>query len=650
MLQNVERTERTMKMTIAIAACILLAGSAPVSASSVLDSTPFAEREQATTSVDRVNLWPFFYYQAPSWSLLWPIVDRREDGHAVRPLYAIYGQELYVLWPLSSFDFAKHEHRVLSAWWNPGEAIVFPFYFYEKDKYWIAIPVAGRGKDWYSIAPPMWVRWYERPDRNGFFAFPFYYNRHGTAYECSFAGELYYQTRNDKWFFQSVFPLWFWEETPEKTYMHALPLFFRGRTPKEDWWTLLPLFYSRQGEKSLSRMMLPAFFYSRDETSALLITPLFGTLMGDDVERVITPLVSRSRRGDDRFVNLMGPLFNHAWNEKTGFDRKDIAWPFSTFKCDGKETTTSILPLVYYTSDEHGYKSISAVSSGRRDDGSGFFNVLGLLFHRGWKSKENETYTHVCWPLYARGQSDKKFETYSFPFFRYARDERGKEGFIFWPLYSCRLGKDGSTRQQFLALCEKSYEPLHKSRYSYHRELLKGPPAPRTSVWVFPLSRYLHEIRYEENRSVEIPPELKGKNGDKIDPDKAIAAPDAWNSFAQKRWKPCEYTQRVMFPFWESESKKDISSSAELLFYVYRSDWTAAAGSTPEKTRRSILWRVMRYEKTGEDVSLDVFPFITYDARPAEKLTQFSVFWRLYRKRTEGDKTALDVLGIPVRR
>ena len=63
------------------------------------------------------------------------------------------------------------------------------------------------------------------------------------------------------------------------------------------------------------------------------------------------------------------------------------------------------LPLVYYTSDEHGYKSISAVSSGRRDDGSGFFNVLGLLFHRGWKSKENETYTHVCWPLYARGQS-----------------------------------------------------------------------------------------------------------------------------------------------------------------------------------------------------------------------------------------------------
>jgi hypothetical protein len=432
--------------------------------------------------------------------------------------------------------------------------------------------------------------------------------------------------------------------------MHALPLFFHRRTPKETWWALLPSYYFRRDETSLTRMVLPAYYYSRDPKSALLITPLFGTLMGENVKRVITPLVSWSRRGDDRFLNLMGPLFNHAWNEKAGFDRKDIAWPFSTFKRDGKETTTSILPLVHYTSDEHGYTSISAVSSGRRDDDSGFFNALGLLYHLQWRKEKNYSFTAICWPFYARERSESVFDTYSFPLFRYARNDRGRRGFLFWPLYSCRLGKDGSIWQRFLMLCERKYEPQHKSFYDYHHKLVKGPPAPRTSAWIFPLSRYLHEIRYEENLSVEIPPGLKGKDGDKIDPDKAIAAPDAWNSFAQKRWKPCEYTKRGNFPFWESESKKDISSSAQLLFYAYRSDWAAAAGPAPEKTRRSILWRVMRYEKTGEDVSLDVFPFITYDARSAEKLTQFSVFWRLYRKRTEGGKTALDVLGIPVRR
>jgi len=640
-----------MKRPCRAAGVALFLATTPAFASSLLDSTPFAERPQAAASVDRVNLWPFFYYQDPSWSLLWPIVDRREDGHAVRPLYATYGEERYVLWPLSAFDFKKHEHRVLTAWWSSAKTIVFPFYFSEENNYWLAIPVAGRGRDWYTIAPPLWVRWRKGADGEGFFTPLLFHARGNTGYACVSALYLYTQEMHKDKFSQTVcFPLWLWTEAPDRTYMHAFPIFFRGRAPKEKWWAIFPLAYSREGEDSMARMLLPAFYYSRDGTSALFITPLFGTLMGEDVERVITPLASWSRRGDDRFVNLAGPLFNHAWNEKTGFDRKDIVWPFAMFRRDGRETTTSILPLVYHTSDEHGYKSISAVSSGRRDDGSGFVNVLGPLLHRSWKQEGREIFTHVCWPLYAREQSDKRFETYSFPLFRYARDERWRKGFVMWPLYSWRLGKDGSIRQSFLGLCEKRHEPLHKSLFRHRSELLKGPPAPRTSVLVFPLGSYLRETRYEEDPSVEVPPGLKCEGGDKVDADKAAADPEAWRAYAAKRWKPCDYTRRVHFPFWSSESKAGLSSRAELLFFLYRSEWNAASGAAPERTLRSVLWRVVRYEKTGEDVSLDVFPFITYDARPAGKLAQFSVFWRLFRKRTEGGRTTLDVFGIPVRR
>ncbi len=106
-------------------------------------------------------------------------------------------------------------------------------------------------------------------------------------------------------------------------------------------------------------------------------------------------------------------------------------------------------------------------------------------------------------------------------------------------------------------------------------------------------------------------------------------------------------TQTLHFPFWSSESKAGLSSRAkELLFFLYRSEWNAASGAAPREDAAGVLWRVVRYEKTGEDVSLDVFPFITYDARP-QKLAQFSVFWRLFRKRTEGGRTTLDVFGIP---
>ena len=92
-----------------------------------------------------------------------------------------------------------------------------------------------------------------------------------------------------------------------------------------------------------------------------------------------------------------------------------------------------------------------------------------------------------------------------------------------------------------------------------------------------------------------------------------------------------------------------MNSKLRILFWLYDSKWIAAEKDSFENTHRRVLWRLMDYEKSGENVSVDIFPFITYDKIPEEDISQFSVLWRLFRWREEKEKRALDILFIPFR-
>ena len=98
-------------------------------AGSIFSPTPFQNWNENSKRINRVNLWPIFYYQNPNMSALWPMIDKRNDGHAFRPLYSVYnnGDELNILWPLSNFDFKHHEYRVANVYYDkPDELYIFP--------------------------------------------------------------------------------------------------------------------------------------------------------------------------------------------------------------------------------------------------------------------------------------------------------------------------------------------------------------------------------------------------------------------------------------------------------------------------------------------------------------------------------------------
>ena len=84
--------------------------------------------------------------------------------------------------------------------------------------------------------------------------------------------------------------------------------------------------------------------------------------------------------------------------------------------------------------------------------------------------------------------------------------------------------------------------------------------------------------------------------------------------------------------------------------YDYRHEEGVLDDSPHDYTRRRILWRVAHYERLNGDISLDIFPAITWDKKSSGG-KKFAFLWRLFRYETApGADTKLDILFIPILR
>jgi len=519
-------------------------------AGSLWKASPFDSdrgRQSRAEAVNRVNFWPFFYHYKPYTSALWPMFDKRDDGHAFRPFYSVYdnGDELNILWPLSSFDFKKKEYHILNTFWSTNSLVVFPFYFYEKDDFWLVPFASGKGTNWYSVIPPMWVHTYKSTNDYSYFCMPLltYFEREKSDYSLT-TFPLYHQSKNGSTFKQNA---------------------------------LLGMYGCEKNRRSERYNLFPLFYKKKDIDRNILITPLFGTLMGSNVFRVITPLVSVSHSKKDHFVNILGPLYNYAWNDDNKYKRTDVIWPLFTHERAGETRTIA-----------------------------------------------------------------------SFPLARFKKSETKKSGYILWPLYNYEFETNKSFYNFVFPLAGKG----HKIR---ERRMWEGRTDSKETTtqnwaWTLPFTYWNKGTRYEKDYSIPVPNEIKADKGNWIDWKKAGAHTSIWKSFAKKRYKPYIRNRYGSFPFFSYSEKEDVSSKFSILFWLYDSKWTAAKKDLLDKTHWRVLWRLVDYEKYGEDVSLDVFPFVTYDKIPKEEISQFSVLWRLFRWREEKEKRMLDILFIPIRR
>ena len=893
-------------------------------ASSVFEPTPFQNWNESSKRVDRVNLWPLFYYQDPNMSVLWPMIDKRDDGHAFRPLYSVYdrGDELNILWPLSSFDFKRKEYRIgnvyyekldkldnlmifpisyfdfksheywgLNTYKSKEKFVFFPMYFYEKNDHWCATFIAGKGKDWYSIMPPLWISSCNTTNHNNWFFGPlgmYNSNENGChkfwalfkvidyeSYKDSkelnilflnnylmsknfreinfFYLSRYTKTKKDEEFYffpfvntysssnkkeKVIFPLYFSKKNKKKDYQLLIPLFYKSKSDKSNILitplcsavynnnsqriitplisfkkggdktfmnimgliynhienkkekysktnVIWPLFnYTRNKDKK-SISLLPLFYKSSSSNKNVLITPVCATIGDKKNKTILTPIISFSRDENTKFINGLGLFYNHYVNQKKDYRRTDIIWPLFNYTHNKDKKSVSLLPLFYKSSnsnknvlitpvcatigDKKNKTILTPIISFSRNENTKFINGLGLfynqyvnqkndyrrtdiiwplfnythnkdkksisllpLFYKSNSSNKNVLITPVCittgnkkkktiftplisfgndentkfinslgfvynnftsqkkdyrrtdiiWPLFNHTYEKEKTKTYLIPLFclnkfknkfsfyspiisygesyknenkflniagiafHYNKTENETRGGVLWPLYEYSFNKNGSSSHSFLLDFVKKRKTIKKRQY-YDGAIDNTETLTQKVTKTFILENFKAGIRCEKV-GFPIPQKLRGKNGC-LSRTKIKENEEVWKDYAKKNWWIQKYTKATIPLLFSYKWYEKSYSHFDIFCWLYESDWNAAYRNKPEKVERKILWWIMNYNRKGENVSLDVFPFITYDKLPKEEISQFSVFWRLFRWREEKEKRMLDILFIPLR-
>ena len=111
------------------------------------------------------------------------------------------------------------------------------------------------------------------------------------------------------------------------------------------------------------------------------------------------------------------------------------------------------------------------------------------------------------------------------------------------------------------------------------------------------------------------------------------------------------------FPFWwysrnEISQKGILTAHGSVLFWLFdylREFNRGDIGIAKDYTRSRVLWRLYCCEKSEGNVSVDMFPAITYDRR-TDGFKKVSFLWRFFRYERGKDGTKLDLLFVPVMR
>lgn len=91
-----------------------------------------------------------------------------------------------------------------------------------------------------------------------------------------------------------------------------------------------------------------------------------------------------------------------------------------------------------------------------------------------------------------------------------------------------------------------------------------------------------------------------------------------------------------------------LEADYHVLGLLYRRTERRGVPDEADRVRHRVLWKLWDWERKGEEVSLDMFPGVTWDSR-ADGYRKAAWLWRLFRweKDAEG-RTSVDVLFVPV--
>jgi hypothetical protein len=454
---------------------------------------------------------------------------------------------------------------------------------------------------------------------------------------------LYYRNRETDTLLSPLFAHWKNDGESTTTLVPPLLSFYSSAPQAHDLWALAGLAHFSWGKEAQSDHVLPLYY--RNSRSGTFVSAAF-MRWGDDKSRttVFPPALSwkteQPRRSD---LWLLGPLAHLSWGEDAATShvlplyysdrRSDLfASLLYTSWTEGAATHRVIPPLLSAYTREGNKRELYALlgmfyQQWGRSDSEG--HLIPLYYYDsektfltplfGWKKTGDSQYTYPATPLLGFW-GGRKTGGWLFPLFSYRGDKDGTDygGNFLWGWY----GRRGETYRSGMF-------PL----YGYQRDgaaPAKDAPATPGSYgkrfWSLPICWYRNKVD--------------------------ITRPAGGGSCVRT-----ERTSNGCFPLWSYSSEplpsgkgNETSGSLLLLLYDYMRTVTPKASAPDEKdvcVRTRVLWRLWHYERVNNDVSVDVFPAITYD-RQGTTLRKASFLWRLFRYERGPDGRKVDLLFLPV--
>ena len=606
----------------ALVATLCLAGCSSV----YMKGTPLYRGAGKGAPEDRVNVWPLVYYHRPALSILWPMMDWTDDHWAVRPLVSAYKldkekPQWNMLAPLAQFDFDKGEHRVVPvfwggdyfvafplvwwfdktkgvfpAFWQDDAFVVAPLFWYKKDKHCLLFPLwlhnkEDEGRDTHVLWPLL--RWKDTKDESGFHVWPLF---------GSYQGK---QDNADERYRFALWPLVHDYHDTNETFRIAFPLFCQYQEKGDGWWVLAPFAY--RGHKGADALTLTPLWSAGNtgeaRWSALLPLYYQSANAAKKTRRVLTPLVGWSESPDKRRWTAVPLLSSIAW----GRGEKDV-WvlgPLAHARWGGDNVQHHALPFYYY--DRNRKLFLSPLVSRQSKKREGFLNLLMLLAH----------YSH-------KKDGEKEFQ-------------------FLLPLTSVRWGaRDGSSGTRLFPLFARDKSVFDRPeivRPKYKRGAMKGW---RKTLTIFPWMAF--------TRGEHTTQPLKGSGGRTTRHEQHDCS--LWPLWSNTSANVTSTAADQKAEGKQSFRKRDFSLLGWLYDYELR-EGKMARGKPKSGTRhvrQRVLVGLVHDERFGDDRSLDVFPFITWDSK-ADGYRKASFLWRLYRnERTADGGRKLDLLFIPLLR
>lgn len=305
-------------------------------------------------------------------------------------------------------------------------------------------------------------------DSSSFLSLPLYMSKDPGSKDLVLGGILYWDFQNGKDRYRSI--LWpfthIWSN--ERSQGHAVaPLYGWTRYADGGWMFNSLLLNRAKGKTNVLNFGGPLFFHATRGESwyTNLFWPIYqGWGSKDTASHLVLPVgYYREDKDKGRLLDVGGPLFYHSKRQ----DKWHTSFLFPLYNGWGRKDDQNhlLLPVGFCGKTPEKQAVISPLASyGKNNRGEGFFNVLCLLFHRGWDKEgfftwltpllglQKDKSGHTCWafPFFIQHTGKNKSGYYS-PVFSYNKDNGGFwwNAFLAGPTYysvpgtksySCLLG------------------------------------------------------------------------------------------------------------------------------------------------------------------------------------------------------------------